>query len=151
MPHQQIDNYIARHILFIDTGTTSIMASASSAASLPSLSHMQDCTQQVFGCQPCLWQLTVVKTVLKYNCDIISIAGTGMDKTLTFWMPQLFCPPGSIQIIITPLNILGKQNMQVLEKAGFHGIFISADTATGENFHVSYHAVMRSFHWRELS
>ncbi|ETW75969.1 hypothetical protein HETIRDRAFT_53821, partial [Heterobasidion irregulare TC 32-1] len=33
---------------------------------------------------------------------------TGSGKTLTFWMLLLFA--SRIQIIVTPLNILGKQN-----------------------------------------
>ncbi|KAF8983251.1 hypothetical protein BDQ17DRAFT_1261558, partial [Cyathus striatus] len=61
--------------------------------------------------------------------DVISIAGTGMGKMLTFWMPLLFCPTGSMQIIVTPLNILGKQNIKSLRKAGMKGIFIGKDTA----------------------
>jgi len=64
------------------------------------------------------------------------MAGTGMGKTLTFWMPLLFQPKGSIQIIVTPLNILGKQNVELLRKARLKAIFISADTATTENFQV---------------
>jgi superfamily II DNA helicase RecQ len=60
-----------------------------------------------------------------------------MGKTLTFWMPLLFRPKGSVQLIVTPLNILGKQNVDQLKKAGFDGIFIGADTATAENFRVS--------------
>lgn len=59
-----------------------------------------------------------------------------MGKTLTFWMPLLFRPLG-ILLVITPLNILGKQNVEILEKAGIDGIFILAGTATDENFWVS--------------
>ncbi len=65
----------------------------------------------------------------------MSIAGTGMGKTLTFWMPLLF-RDGGIQIIVTPLNILGKQNVEILQKAGMRGIFIGGDSATSENFQV---------------
>ena len=60
-----------------------------------------------------------------------------MGKTLTFWMPLLFWPPGDVQIIVMPLNILGKQNVASLTKAGFKAIFIGADMATTVNFHVS--------------
>ena len=56
-----------------------------------------------------------------------------MGKTLMFWMPLLFRPKGSIQIIVTPLNILGKQNIDQLQNAGFRG----ANTATAENFRES--------------
>ena len=64
-----------------------------------------------------------------------------MGKTLTFWMPLLFFPTGHIhwQVVITPLNLpsLGRQNVELLEKAGMKAIFIGADTATSENFLVS--------------
>jgi superfamily II DNA helicase RecQ len=62
----------------------------------------------------------------------------GAGKTLTFWMPLLFRPNG-IQIVVTPLNILGQQNINTLVKAGVKGIFISAKTATKRNFEVSYY------------
>ena len=61
---------------------------------------------------------------------------TGSGKTLTFWMPLLFRLEG-IQIIITPLNILGKQNVDALAALGVAGIALSAETATTENFKVS--------------
>lgn len=68
--------------------------------------------------------------------DIICIAGTGMGKTLTFWLPLLFRPTG-IQIVVTPLNQLGQQNVESLLKVGIESISINADTATQENFRVS--------------
>jgi len=58
-----------------------------------------------------------------------------MGKTLTFWMPLLFRPEG-IQIVVTPLNLLGKQNATSLAKAGIGAIAISSETATPANFQV---------------
>ena len=40
-------------------------------------------------------------------------------------------------MVITPLNLLGKQNVELLEKAGIKAISIGADMATSENFLVS--------------
>jgi Lhr-like helicase len=71
-----------------------------------SLSEVRNSTIKAFGVRPCLWQIQVVQAILKAEKNIISIAGTGMGKTLTFWMPLLFHPPGSIQVVVTPLNIL---------------------------------------------
>ncbi|KAG2060970.1 hypothetical protein BDR06DRAFT_871141, partial [Suillus hirtellus] len=68
--------------------------------------------------------------------DIICTAGTGKGKTLTFWMPLLF-DSTSVQIVITPLNLLGEQNVQALAKAGICAISIHADTATMHHFWVS--------------
>jgi superfamily II DNA helicase RecQ len=107
------------------------------AANPPSLEEIRQQTLKVFHVRPCLWQLKVVEAILQGEKHIMSIAGTGMGKTLTFWMPLLFQPPGSIIIVVTPLNGLGKQNVASLEKAGLKSVFICGDTATAENFRVS--------------
>ncbi|KAI5988180.1 hypothetical protein EDD15DRAFT_2107553, partial [Pisolithus albus] len=78
---------------------------------------------------PCQWQLRVAETILKGEKDVICIVGTGMGKTLTFWMPLLFCLD-SMQIVVTPLNLLGKQNVAYLMKAGIQAISISGETAS---------------------
>ncbi|KAJ3495027.1 hypothetical protein NLJ89_g10694 [Agrocybe chaxingu] len=94
------------------------MASTSSVPCVPLLSEIRNVSMKVLGIRPCLWQLKVVQAILRGNKHIVSIAGTA----------------GSIQIVITPLNLLGKQNVACLEKAGFRGIFISAESASAENF-----------------
>ncbi|KAG6373131.1 hypothetical protein JVT61DRAFT_6737 [Boletus reticuloceps] len=70
-----------------------------------------------------------------------------MGKTLTFWLLLLFRPSG-IQIVITPLNQLGQQNMDSLCKAGISSIAINADTATLNNFcaieNLKYRAIVIS-------
>jgi superfamily II DNA helicase RecQ len=78
----------------------------------------------------------VVEAVLKHNKDIIAIAATGSGKTLTFWMPLLFKKNG-IHIVVTPLNILGKQNVNNLAKLGIQGITVTAENATTQTFKVS--------------
>ncbi|KAI5997895.1 P-loop containing nucleoside triphosphate hydrolase protein [Pisolithus albus] len=108
-------------------------ASNPSPRALPSLSNIRIHTQQVFGVRPCLWQLRVAETILKGEKDVICIAGTGMGKTLTFWMPLLFRPDG-IQIVVTPLNLLGQQNVASLAKAGIQAISISSEMASPANF-----------------
>ena len=95
-------------------------------------------TFKCFDRTPCAWQVHICEQVLHGDRDIISIAGTGMGKTMTFWMPLLFRPQG-IQIIATPLNILGEQNSTLLDRLGIEGIFISAVTVTEHNFQVSFH------------
>ena len=49
-----------------------------------------------------------------------------MGKTLCFWLPLLFRPNG-IQIVVTPLNLLGKQNAASLTKAGISAIVSRID------------------------
>ncbi|KAG1785093.1 uncharacterized protein HD556DRAFT_1250454, partial [Suillus plorans] len=85
---------------------------------------------------PCLWQVKVALTLLKGDKDILCIAGTGMGKILGFWIPLLF-QVNSIQLVVTPLNLLGKQNTMSLAKAGIRAIAINAETATAANFSVS--------------
>ena len=63
-----------------------------------------------------------------------------MGKTLTFWIPLLFRPDG-IQIIITPLNQLGKQQVEDLERIGMRAIAISANTANNDNYKVRTSAI----------
>ena len=99
-------------------------------------SDIRDTTLKAFGVRPCLWQIQVAEALLKGENDVICMAGTGMGKTLTFWIPLLFRPDG-IQIIVTPLNLLGQQNVESLAKAGIRAIAISAETATASNLHVS--------------
>ncbi|KAI5992685.1 P-loop containing nucleoside triphosphate hydrolase protein [Pisolithus albus] len=100
---------------------------------LPSLTNIRTHTQRVFGVRPCLWQLRVAETILKGEKDVMCVVGTGMGKTLTFWMPLLFRPDG-MQIVITPLNLLGQQNVASLAKAGIHAISVSCETASPVNF-----------------
>ena len=104
---------------------------------VPSLLDIYARTYNVFGIRPCLWQIKVTETLLQGGKDIICIAGTGMGKTLTFWMPLLF-QSGGIQIVVTLLNLLGKQNVASLARAGIWAIAISSETMTPANFQVSY-------------
>jgi ATP-dependent DNA helicase RecQ len=51
-------------------------------------------------------------------------------------MPLLFIPEG-IQIVVTPLNILGKQNVDTFAKVGINAVLVTAETATAATFQVS--------------
>jgi len=97
------------------------------------LSRIRDRVEGCFGYLPCLWQIRVVQALLKNDKDVVSISATGSGKSLTFWMPLLFIPE-AVQIVITPLNILGKQNVETLGKVGIQAIAITAESATAENF-----------------
>ncbi|KIL53911.1 hypothetical protein M378DRAFT_174525, partial [Amanita muscaria Koide BX008] len=101
---------------------------------VPSFDQIRHKTLELFGKRACAWQVHVCEEILRGDRDVISIAGTGMGKTLTFWMPLLFRPQG-VQVIVTPLNILGEQNTSILTKLNIEAIFISAKTATEHNFH----------------
>lgn len=106
-----------------------------SPGSIPSVDEIRRKALEVFEKRPCLWQANVCQVILEGNRDVISIAGTGMGKTLTFWLPLLFRPNG-VQIIVTPLNILGQQNVETLRKARAESIFISAQTESFNHYRV---------------
>jgi superfamily II DNA helicase RecQ len=94
-----------------------------------------------FGFYPCLWQIRVVEAILKHDRDIISVAATGAGKTLTFWMPLLFSK-GGIQVVVTPLNILGDQNINDLKARGVSSIAISAENATKQSFEGNFYLTL---------
>ena len=106
----------------------------------PSVEDIRKQTLATFNKRPCLWQAEVAKALLQGNRDVVCTAGTSMGKTLTFWIPLLFRPDG-IQIIITPLNQLGKQQVEDLERIGMRAIAISADTANNDNYKVRTSAI----------
>ena len=111
---------------------------------IPSLLEIRQRTWEVLGYRPCLWQIRVVETILKHDKDILAIAATGSGQTLTLWMPLLLKRDG-IQIVITPLNILGKQNVNSLAAMGIQGITVTVENATRQTFKVSitcHHGVM---------
>ncbi|KAJ7479551.1 hypothetical protein FB451DRAFT_973591, partial [Mycena latifolia] len=58
----------------------------------------------------------------------VYISATGSGKTLTFWLLLLFRPQ-RIQLVISPLNILGQQNVAQLAVMKINGIAITAETA----------------------
>ena|ERR1700720_2816440 len=102
----------------------------------PSYEEIRQKTFEAFGFYPCLWQIRVVEAILKHDRDVISIAATGSGKTLTFWMPLLF-HKGGVQMVVTPLNLLGTVNVDDLVSKGFTAIAISAENATKKNFKVN--------------
>ena len=92
---------------------------------LPTFAEVIEKAQKVFGMRPCSWQIKVVMDIHGHQKDIMCISRTGSGK-LPFCLPLLFTT--GIQIIITPLNILSKQNETSLEKVGIKVLAISRDT-----------------------
>ncbi|KAI0084797.1 P-loop containing nucleoside triphosphate hydrolase protein [Irpex rosettiformis] len=97
--------------------------------SIPTLDAIRAATKDKFGRYPCLWQAQVAQAMLRGNKDIIVKSGTGSGKTLTFWMPLLFSPTG-IQVVITPLNLLGSQNEAELRALKIEAIAINGKNIT---------------------
>ena len=66
------------------------------------------------GTRPCIWQIEVVRMVLDGK-DVITIAATGSGKSFPYWMPLLHIKYG-IVILVTPLKLLSKQFVNILEQ-----------------------------------
>lgn len=68
--------------------------------------------------------------------DVIGISATGSGKTLSFWIPLLMAieegQTDAMTVVITPLNMLGQQNVEDLNAAGISAIAVNADNATPE-------------------
>ncbi|KAI0727952.1 P-loop containing nucleoside triphosphate hydrolase protein, partial [Fomitopsis betulina] len=100
---------------------------------LPTIPEIRQRTQAVLKRLPCLWQAEVCREQLRGEKDILCIAPTGLGKPLTFWMPLLFREDG-IQIVVTPLNLLGTKNVAELASHGFRACEVRAETATPKLF-----------------
>ena len=80
-----------------------------------SVEKVRDLVQAKFGKRPCWYQ---VKTALALYAgkDVIGCAPTGAGKTLSFWIPLLMALEegrDAMTIVVTPLNLLGKQNQEL--------------------------------------
>lgn len=67
---------------------------------------------------------------------------TGAGKTLTFWMPLLMAvedgKKDAITFVVTPLNLLGKQNEEQPNSARLRAISITGKNATKATFEVRF-------------
>ncbi|EPQ53958.1 P-loop containing nucleoside triphosphate hydrolase protein, partial [Gloeophyllum trabeum ATCC 11539] len=108
-----------------------------SSGSKWSIKKLRDRVQATFTKRPCLWQIRVAQSLREKKNDVVLVAATGSGKTLSFWMPLLMAleeGEDKFIIIITPLNVLGKQNVEILAKAGISGVAIDSSNNTDETF-----------------
>ena len=96
--------------------------------------------EQKFRKCACWFQVQVTLT-LKEGKDVIGVALTGAGKTLSFWIPLPMALEeeftDKVSFVVTPLNLLGKQNQHELENASIHAIAVMADDANMKTFKVS--------------
>jgi Rad3-related DNA helicase len=82
-----------------------------------------------FGKWACWTQIKVAQ-VLWEGKGVVGVAATGAGKTLLFWIPLLMVlEEGQDKqiIVITPLNLLDKQNKQLLQRVGITAIAVNKD------------------------
>ncbi|KAF8218712.1 hypothetical protein L208DRAFT_1472767 [Tricholoma matsutake] len=63
--------------------------------------------------RPCWFQIKIALAIYEKK-DVIGTAATGSGKTLSFWIALLMVledGEDKMEVIVTPLNILGKQTI----------------------------------------
>jgi superfamily II DNA/RNA helicase len=84
-----------------------------------------------FNKRPCWYQIEAAKA-LYAGQDVIGCVPTGAGKTMSFWIPLLMAQEdklNKILFIISPLNVLAKQNAEMLTKFGISAIAVTADNS----------------------
>ncbi|KAK7680591.1 hypothetical protein QCA50_016373 [Cerrena zonata] len=107
------------------------------AESTWSVARIWNVVERRMGKRPSWFQVQVAEALYLRQKDVVGISATGTGKTLSFWMPLIMAledGKDKMTIVITPLNILGQQNVADLEAAGIPAIAVSADKATPEIF-----------------
>jgi ATP-dependent DNA helicase RecQ len=100
--------------------------------------EIRDHTQKVTGKRPCWFQIKVALAVYKGK-DVVTCAPTGAGKTLSFWIPLLMALKDGLDpmvIVVTPLNLLGKQNVDSLAKMNLLAVAVDGQNAKAETFRV---------------
>lgn len=111
----------------------------SSARHRWSVESIRELVQQRFHKRACWYQIQVAKALYEGR-DVVGCAPTGAGKTLSFWIPLLMALADNrdkMTFVITPLNILGKQNEQQLLDAGLPAIAVSKENANEATFAVN--------------
>jgi len=103
------------------------------------IKRIRDTTEAKFGKRPCWYQVKTALAIYEGQ-DVVGCAPTGAGKTLSFWIPLLMAQEDGkdkMSFMVTPLNLLGKQNVKALEEASLPAVAVSKETANQKTFKVS--------------
>jgi superfamily II DNA helicase RecQ len=106
------------------------------AVDIPSHAQIHTATLAAFSITLCIGQIKAGIFQMQKKSDVVLISGMGSGKTLTFWIPMLY-EPQSITVLVTALNVLGKQMAATLLHAGITAVNLTAENATNKMFQVS--------------
>jgi superfamily II DNA helicase RecQ len=85
--------------------------------------------------RPCWFQVKIALAI--YEKNVIGTAATGSGKTLSFWIALLMVladGEDKMEVIVTPLNLLGKQTIRDLATADVNAIAVSKENANEQTF-----------------
>lgn len=105
------------------------MAEGSSSPRDWSVKEIRDFVERKFHKRPCWFQIKIA-LALRAGKDVAGIAATGAGKTLSFWIPLLMAleeGQDKMVIVVTPLNLLGKQTEAQLNQAGLSCVAVSKE------------------------
>ena len=108
----------------------------------PTAKYIRELVDAKFGKRACWFQIQPeIALNLHAGKDMVRCAPTGAGKTLSFWIPLLIAlaeGKDKLMFVVTPLNVLGKQNESILREAGLPAVAVSAENANEETFNVSF-------------
>lgn len=105
------------------------------------IKHIHNLVKLKFQKWACNFQIKVSWALYEKQNNVVGVAVTGSGKTLSFWIPLLMALEEGLDkmiIVVTPLNLLGKQNVDLLATAGISSVAIDAKNTNKETFRVSF-------------
>ncbi|KAK7682120.1 hypothetical protein QCA50_014706 [Cerrena zonata] len=97
-----------------------------------SIEDIRDLVMKRFGKRACWFQIQIA-LALRKGKDVVGIAATGAGKTLSFWIALLMAIEegrDSMVVVVTPLNLLGKKNVEELSAVGISAVAVDSKSAT---------------------
>ena len=102
------------------------------------IKEIRNLVEKRFNKCPCWYQIKVA-LALHAGKDVITCTATGAGKTLSFWIALLMAleeGEDKMIFVVTPLNLLGKQNVDSLSRAGLCAISVSSENANAAVYKV---------------
>ncbi|KAF8990372.1 hypothetical protein BDQ17DRAFT_1181469, partial [Cyathus striatus] len=90
--------------------------------------------QEKLDISPC-WTQIKITVALYSEKNVIACLATGAGKILTFWIPLLIAAENKLDkmsFVVTPLNLLRKQNVSILEKVGIEGVSVTCESINSQ-------------------
>ncbi|THU94761.1 P-loop containing nucleoside triphosphate hydrolase protein, partial [Dendrothele bispora CBS 962.96] len=77
-----------------------------------SIKKIRDLVERKTGKRACWWQIKTALAIYSGK-DVVGVARTGAGKTMSFWIALMMVHEegrNQVAVVVTPLNLLGKQN-----------------------------------------